>query len=139
MSGKSFNLFLTRAFTNAFNCSGSVAGSPVLLHNLYSSGLSEPPNQHGGISLHSSPFGSRQPAIPIARTVTVARVASPLSINRAYQPLFLKSLKTYFELGRSLVKKGDIIAVAIDTADSNHLKDTNDGDGSSNLDGVDSR
>jgi peroxin-6 len=50
----------------------------------------------GHVLLGASPFGSRQPAIPTARSVTVARVASPISTDRTYQPLFLRSLKNYF-------------------------------------------
>jgi peroxin-6 len=67
------------------------------------------------ISLQTSPFGSGQPAIPTARTVTLARVASPLSTDRTYQPLFLRSLKVYFDGMKRLVKQGDVIAVGIDT------------------------
>ncbi|KAJ3861388.1 AAA-domain-containing protein [Lentinula novae-zelandiae] len=83
-------------------------GSPVLLHNLIQETLSS-------ISLHPSPFGSREPSIPIAHSVTVARVASPLSINKAYQNSFLGALKTHFTLGKRLIKQGDIVAVGIDT------------------------
>ncbi|KAJ4501694.1 P-loop containing nucleoside triphosphate hydrolase protein [Lentinula lateritia] len=83
-------------------------GSPVLLHNLIQETLSS-------ISLHPSPFGSREPSIPIAHSVTVARVASPLSINKAYQNSFLEALKTHFTLGKRLIKQGDIVAVGIDT------------------------
>jgi len=75
------------------------------------------------LSVHPSPFGSREPVIPIARSVTIARVASPFSINRVYQPLFLQALKDYFRGNRSLVKKGDIIAVGIDTDDILKVQD----------------
>ncbi|KAJ4488270.1 AAA-domain-containing protein [Lentinula aciculospora] len=86
-------------------------GSPVFLHNLVrgmrlSSSL---------ISLHPSPFGSREPSVPIARSVTIARVASPLSINKAYQNSFLQTLKARFSLGKHLVKQGDLVAVGINT------------------------
>ncbi|KAJ4480455.1 P-loop containing nucleoside triphosphate hydrolase protein [Lentinula edodes] len=83
-------------------------GSPVLLHNLTQGTLSS-------ISLHPSPFGSREPSIPIAHSVTIARVASPLSINKAYQKSFLEALKTHFSLGKRLIKQGDVVAVGIDT------------------------
>lgn len=80
----------------------------MLLHNLLQGTLSS-------ISLHPSPFGSREPSIPIAHSVTVARVASPLSINKTYQNSFLEALKTHFTLGKRLIKQGDIVAVGIDT------------------------
>lgn len=53
--------------------------------------------------------------VPTARTLNVARIASPISTNRAYQPLFMHSLKVYFDSTQRLVKKGDIIAVSLDT------------------------
>jgi peroxin-6 len=87
-------------------------GSPVLLHNLFSPSNDRP---NGRISLRASPFGSRQPAIPTARAVTVARVASPISTDRTYQLLFLRSLKNYFGVKKRLVKKGDLIAIGVDT------------------------
>lgn len=88
-------------------------GSPVLLHNISQSYTST----YTRISIHTSAFGSRMPAIPIARSVTVARVASPISMDRTYQPLFLRSLKTYFKTKR-LAKQGDLIALSIDTDDA---------------------
>jgi peroxin-6 len=73
------------------------------------------PSQPGSfsISIRSSLFGSRSPPIPVARVVTVARVASPYSNDRAYQPFFLHALKAYFDNQKRLVKKGDLISVAI--------------------------
>lgn len=87
-------------------------GSPILLHNLFPHKVALNSLQ---ISVHASPFGSGQPAIPTARSVTLARVVSPLSVDRTYQPLFLQSLKNYFDSTLRLVKQGDLIAVGIDT------------------------
>ncbi|KAK7466888.1 peroxisomal assembly protein [Stygiomarasmius scandens] len=98
---------------------GVIKGSPILLYNLNPEHW---PSQTS-LSVHPSPFGSREPVIPIARSVTIARVASPFSINRVYQPLFLQALKDYFRGNRSLVKKGDIIAVGIDTDDILKVQD----------------
>jgi peroxin-6 len=36
-------------------------------------------------------------------------------MDRTYQPMFLRSLKTYFDLTKRLVKQGDLIAVNLDT------------------------
>jgi peroxin-6 len=87
-------------------------GSPTLLHN-----ISSPTHPIAGdrIAIQASPFGSRQPAIPTAKCVTVARVASPISVDRTYQPIFLLSLKKYFGTTKRLVKQGDLIPVNIDT------------------------
>lgn len=41
----------------------------------------------------------------------MARVASPYSINRVYQSLFLEGLKNYFQLKKRILKKGDLIAI----------------------------
>ncbi|KAJ6606664.1 AAA-domain-containing protein [Mycena vulgaris] len=89
-----------------------VQGSPILLHNICpaSSSLSA-----GTLVFHPAPFGSGQPVIPTARAVTIARVASPVSVDRAYQPSFLRSLKSYFNDSKRLVKQGDLIAVGINT------------------------
>ncbi|KAE9389752.1 AAA-domain-containing protein [Gymnopus androsaceus JB14] len=88
---------------------GQSHGSPLLLHNLIRE------NRLSLLSLHPSPFGSREPAVPIAHSITIARVASPLSINKQYQTSFLDALKTHFSLRRRLVKQGDLVAVGIDT------------------------
>jgi peroxin-6 len=51
--------------------------------------------------------------MPTAQTVTVARVASKLSVNRIYQPLALQALKSYFDGCKRIVRQGDLIAVKI--------------------------
>ncbi|KAF9466437.1 AAA-domain-containing protein [Collybia nuda] len=99
--------------------------SPILLHNICSSSEDIYSAQDTLILLHPSPFGSRQPVVPTARTVTVARIASPISANRKYQPNFLRSLKAYFDSTRRLVKQGDIIAVPLDTDVTQYIEETN--------------
>ncbi|KAH0584181.1 hypothetical protein H2248_009739 [Termitomyces sp. 'cryptogamus'] len=99
---------------------GTVAGSPVLLHNLFP----ENATHSKDLCIRSSPFGSFQPAVPSAQALTIARVASPASTSRIYQPLFLKALKAYFDSTKRLVKQGDIVAVPIDTGDIIHHQET---------------
>lgn len=65
--------------------------------------------------LRASPFGARTPSVPTAKTATLARIASPVSTDRSFQPLFLRVLKAHFDGTKRIVKKGDIIAVTIDT------------------------
>lgn len=61
--------------------------------------------------------------------MTIARVASPPGVDRAYQTLFLRSLKSFFGSSRRLVKNGDIIAVSLDTDAVNRCgADTESGD-----------
>ena len=88
-----------------------MTASPLLLRNIFSSVSSNTAK----VNLRPSPFGSRVPAVPTAKSVTVARVASPLSVHRRYEALCLSSLKDYFGGIRRMVKQGDLIAVAFDT------------------------
>lgn len=53
----------------------------------------------------------------------MARVASPISTDRTYQPLFLRSLKTYFKT-KHLAKQGDLIALSLDTDDAGLINDS---------------
>ncbi|KAL0574330.1 peroxisomal assembly protein [Marasmius crinis-equi] len=96
-----------------------VKGSPTLLRNLNSEHTSEPAR----ISLRPSPFGSGDPTIPTAVSITIARVASPISINRSYQSLFLDALKSHFQGKRRLVQQGDLIAVGVDTNETRNVED----------------
>ncbi|GAA5903296.1 AAA family ATPase peroxin 6 [Sporobolomyces salmoneus] len=85
---------------------------PPLLHNLL--GPSPPPDS--SISFEPAPNVSSilPPSLPIAASLTLARVASPHSVNKLYQPLFLEGLKDYFQNRRRVVKKGDVIAIGIE-------------------------
>ncbi|KAF8432596.1 hypothetical protein BGX38DRAFT_245699 [Terfezia claveryi] len=95
--------------------------SPILLANLTPSGpqatsLASPPELH----IFPLPFASNSssssnsPIPPAAKEVTLLRIASPTSTDRALQPSLLLALKTHFESARRLVKKGDLIAVTVD-------------------------
>ncbi|KAI1788454.1 AAA-domain-containing protein [Ganoderma leucocontextum] len=88
--------------------------SPQLLHNVNPASAFD---RQAEVCVRPSPFGSRRPTIPVAKTVTIARVASAFSTVRAYQPLFLEALQRYFKQSTRLVKQGDIIAVGINTDD----------------------
>lgn len=89
--------------------SSTILASPVLLFN-----IGQDLTSTSELILRSSPVGASEPAVPIAKSVTLARVASPISVNRVYEPLFLRSLKKRLE-GRHMVKRGDMLAVDIDT------------------------
>ena len=98
-------------FEYAYNVllSGEAHASPVLLHN---AGVR---STDSSLTLLSSPFGPSHPPVPTARSVTISRVGSPISINKQYQSQYLSKLKQHFEERKRLVKKGDMIALAVDT------------------------
>jgi len=81
------------------------------------------------VMLRPSPFGHRQPAIPTAKSVTIAKIASPFSINKKYQVASLNALKSYFAATKRLIKANDIIALSLYTGskpiihDSEHAQD----------------
>ncbi|KAF9228544.1 AAA-domain-containing protein [Gyrodon lividus] len=80
--------------------------SPTLLHNLCPSGLKQ-------IVVSASPFGARDSIRPTARSITLARVASPFSTDRRYESLFINALHSYFGSSTRLVRDGDVIPLCI--------------------------
>lgn len=80
--------------------------SPMLLHNLCPHGCRQ-------LVLRVSPYGTRDPGVPTAKSITLARVASPFSVHRRYEPLFIDALHEYFGSSKRLVKGGDIIPLRI--------------------------
>ncbi|KAI0806992.1 AAA-domain-containing protein [Fomes fomentarius] len=110
-SNNNYRLVRVHARDDVASSSGAHL-SPQLLYNIYPQGAYE---RKPEVSLRPSPFGPRRPTIPTAKTVTIARVASAFSTDRAYQPLFLQALQTYFKRTTRLVKQGDVIAVGINT------------------------
>ncbi|KAG2213502.1 hypothetical protein INT47_009176 [Mucor saturninus] len=51
---------------------------------------------------------------PVATAVSIARIASPASMDKALQSAFLDSLKGWFEAKERIVCKGDVIAICLD-------------------------
>lgn len=72
----------------------------------------------GLVWIRPSPFGNRQPAIPVARALALSRIASTFSTGRKFEALFLQELQFYFSSCKRLVKPGDLINVSIDTDDA---------------------
>lgn len=93
---------------------------PLLLANLFAVDFEhrEPGEQEGyqvfltPLPVSLAPNG--QPPIPFAEGITLARVASPASIDKVQEPLFLAALRAYFSGHRRIVLAGDLIAVALD-------------------------
>lgn len=86
--------------------------SPVQMYNLYP-GNSRP--NEIKILLHPTPFGARKPLVPVARSITVSRIASPLSVDRGFESACLNGLRRHLQKAPRLLKQGDIITVLIDT------------------------
>lgn len=80
--------------------------SPTLLHNLCPRGRQK-------IVVRVSPYGTRDPGVPTARSIELARVASPFSIHRYYEQPLVDALHEYFGSSKRLVKGGDIIPLLI--------------------------
>ncbi|KAF3481957.1 peroxisomal biogenesis factor 6 [Arthroderma uncinatum] len=95
---------------------------PLLLHNLQSpkyiklSPLSFGPAQHGPskLGLTASRGSSMPKAPPTAKEVTLLKISTALSVDRALQPAIFAALKHHFESKRRLVKSGDMIGIGID-------------------------
>lgn len=51
---------------------------------------------------------------PLAKEVTLLKVATPLSMDRVLQPALFTGLKQYFESKRRLLKSGDLVGISID-------------------------
>ena len=103
------NLPHSHTFNNYLTSDGVMA-SPVLLRNI-TQGVS----RENDLKIRASPFGSGLPPIPIAKTATLARVPSSVSIDKSLQIPLFAALKHHFLHSRRLVKKGDIIAISIES------------------------
>lgn len=51
---------------------------------------------------------------PLAKEVTLLKVATPLSMDRVLQPALFTGLKQYFESKRRLLKSGDLVGISVD-------------------------
>ncbi|KAI0029406.1 AAA-domain-containing protein, partial [Vararia minispora EC-137] len=99
-----------RAYDAVVPKPGVLLASPILLHNV----CSRIAQQYPVFELQALPDVLRGRALPVSQSVTVARVASQIAINRIYQPLVLQALKSFFGTGKRLIRQGDFIAVKID-------------------------
>ncbi|KAL2008801.1 hypothetical protein VTN00DRAFT_6995 [Thermoascus crustaceus] len=94
---------------------------PILLNNLENpkylklSPLAFP-TSHGmsrsGISQQAKSSAAKSP--PVAKEVTLLKISTPLSTDRALQPALFAGLKQYFESRRRLLKSGDLVGISVD-------------------------
>lgn len=99
---------------------GSIYLSPILIINLdltQDSKITLSPIPQRGQLLSS--------VVPIAKSVTIARVLSPITMDKTYQQSFFAALKTSFHSSFKCVRQGDFIPVVIDTVLSKTMFDTN--------------
>lgn len=64
------------------------------------------------------------PATPTAQSVTLARVAAPLTLDKTYQPALLASLRTHFETQPRTVAKNDLVPIPLDSWVARAVGDT---------------
>nr|XP_019010198.1 uncharacterized protein I206_04666 [Kwoniella pini CBS 10737]OCF48979.1 hypothetical protein I206_04666 [Kwoniella pini CBS 10737] len=98
--------------------------NPILLPaSLYRSLSISSSSSH--LTVQPTPFGARQPSLPIAKTMTLARIATAEGVDKRYERAWLKGLKAYFSnkcKGKSkdtdngnerLIRSGDIISIPV--------------------------
>ena len=99
----------------------SVYIPPSLLGNLQNSQyvkigvLPKPPTMSMIRSSHMpqrSPVGQDPPQ---AKEVSLSKISTPLSTTPDLQPALFAGLKRYFETKRRILKRGDLIAISVDT------------------------
>lgn len=98
---------------------GTLYLSPVLLANLKLSDSSEVTLE--SIGQRDQPFTK---LLPTAKSVTISRVSSHITMDKAYQQHFFSELKTTFHNHLKCVKRGDLIPVTIDTVLAKTMFDT---------------
>ena len=64
---------------------------------------------------------------PVAKELTIVRISTPLSTERALQSSIFASLKQHFEKKRRVLRQGDLIALAIDVSASRLLAQSTGG------------
>lgn len=96
---------------------------PILLYNLGKPSTIQV-NALGKKDAQSRPSSMKLAASlspPLAKEVTLLRVASPLSTERDLQMGLFSALKAHFEIKRRIQKSGDLVALVIDTKTSRLL------------------
>ena len=114
-----------RAYCNLSAHHGSRPGNPLLLPPLLYRALfaDGAPSHSSEVVVVPTTFGARRPTLPLAKTITLARVATAEGIDKRYERSWLKGLKTAFEGNRdraadgegrsTLVRRGDVFSVPI--------------------------
>lgn len=88
---------------------GNIYVSPILHINI------DPHGQKGSLKSFNSQKALFAEVFPLAKTATISRVVSPITMDRTYQQSFLTGLKTEFHSKAKVVRQGDLIPICIDT------------------------
>ncbi|CAH2355259.1 peroxisomal biogenesis factor 6 [[Candida] railenensis] len=102
---------------------GSIYLSPILLLNLEINSLESSSIVLSPLKDHQSLLSS---LLPTAKSITIARVASPITMDKTYQQSFFAELKSTFHKSFKCVRKGDLIPVCIDSVLSKTMFDAGD-------------
>lgn len=65
------------------------------------------------VEIKPIPSGRRTPDLPIAKSITFARILTPRSVLKRYDDAVHQALQRYFEDQQRLVRTGDTIGVAV--------------------------
>ncbi len=92
---------------------------PTLLHNLV--GKTGSPIKRINVHLSPIPSSNRTPPLPVAKSIMLARIASPHSVESRYENQFSAGLRDHFEDEkrpiRRILRRGDVVAVPIDSSE----------------------
>ncbi|KAJ3519742.1 hypothetical protein NM688_g9257 [Phlebia brevispora] len=110
-----------RAGESVSRAERALYASPILLRNIIRDAIGT------NVNICPTPFGSGAPTIPTARVATIARISSPVAVDKTYQHAFLQKLHEHFHHRPRLMQQGDIIAVALDTDDAHWTTHSDDG------------
>lgn len=61
--------------------------------------------------------------VPVAKSVTISRVASPITLDKTFQQHFFSGLKTSFHSAFKVIKTGDFLPITIDSIISKTMFD----------------
>ena len=102
--------------------------SPVLLLNIgqpsfvnLSPLLTGPPKDSGPRVAYKISKVNSSASPPVAKELTILRLSTPLSTERALQSGIFTSLKQHFEKKRRIIRQGDLIALPVDVGASRLL------------------
>jgi hypothetical protein len=101
--------------------------SPILHHRLVGPITDTPAGPLSPVLLLPIPSGHRTPSLPIAKYITLSRIASPWSVDKRYEERFTTGLRRHFEQeGKErmrLIKQGDVIAIPVPREEVNQYED----------------
>ncbi|KAG8690974.1 peroxisomal assembly protein, partial [Ceratobasidium sp. 394] len=102
----------------------TILASPLLLHNIL-----PPSSTQSQFYLRPTPFTSRPPPAPLAKSLTFARVASRAANDRRLAPRVVRALRELLERSSLLLKLHDLVVVHVDASEPDEEDDESEGEG----------